>query len=525
MFHLFKMTTIGKTLLAGGTSLFVACIALSNGGLLPLGVGDFFFFLSIAILAALYRPGWIFLLLVMALPLETVNLAPMSFGLDFRPYQFLELSLLLGLLIRLLSKRTLPELPEFGLPDALLLLVPIGSLFALVNAPSAGLSFKLSLVLLSLYGLYVLGRIYLQSLDDVRKALPFVLASGLLILSYAIFQNVRFLSGSDPFQVMPGRPDGGFPEPDWLGMYLVFFGVLLVSLGAAFRKDDGEAKWRRMAGHSALFFSFAMLFTVLLMAVSRSAWLGMFVSGVIATALFSYARKDMRAVGMYIGGISVAFFVAVGLVVSIPLTNFDLSGRAGSIASGNQEITVACYSADTVLPQVLHTPDELALNGCRHINLEEIDAERAAGKSIQKVFRSDPNVEIRKDIYAKSWSEIQEHPVFGIGWGSISRILGTDERGAGLNASNVFLEVWLGSGILGLVGLLGFFAVVVLRAARMFLGSDPEAGLPRGAFPIFVLSVVPGLVVFDLFNAGILLGFLWVLFAAILIHEGKPENR
>ncbi len=511
-------------LLVGGTILFFACVTLSNMGLLPPRVGDFLFFLAVATFAALYRPGWTFLLLVLALPLEMVNLAPPDLGVDLRPYQFLELSLLLGLLIRFLSRRALPAFPKFGLPDALLLLVPIGSFLALPNAPSVGLSFKLSLVLLSLYGLYVLGRIYLQSLDDVRKVLPFVLASGMMVLCYAIFQNVRFLSGSDPFQAMPGRPDGGFPEPDWLGAYLIFLGAVLFSMFAA--ANHGRS-FRGRVGYLPVFFagiaSLTCLFTVLLMTVARSAWIGMFVSGVVSAGLFAFARRDTRDVGRYLGGISMAFLFSLALVVSVPLTRFDLFERATSVA-GLQEITVSCDAGSALsgeLPERISDISELGRYGCRHIDLEETDAEEAIGNSVGTVLRPDPSIGIRKDVYGVSLAEIGRHPVLGIGWGSISRILGTDERGAGLNASNVFLEVWLGSGILGLVGLIGFFAVVFLRAARMFLGSDPEAGLPRGAFPIFVLSVVPGLVVFDLFNAGILLGFLWILFAAMIVSENR----
>jgi len=542
MLHLFKMTAIGKALLAGGSLLFVALIVFWNMGLLPLGTGDFVFFAVLAVCVAAYRPGWAFLLLVMSLPLEAVKLTPANFGLDLRPYQFLELSLLLGLLIRFLSRRALPEFPKFGLPDALLLLVPLGSLLALINAPLVALSFKLSLVLLSLYGLYVLGRIYLRSLDDVRKALPFVFVSGVIVLFYAVFQNIWFLSDLESFQVMPGRPDGMFPEPDWLGMYLVFFGTMLLSLGATFRGGDDATGWKRIAKHGSFFVLLTALFSVLLMTVSRSAWLGMLLSGAITIGLFAYARRGTRAAETYIGGISAAFLLALALVVFVPLTRFDLFGRAESIASGDQSITVSCVR-EQALPEEIASVDRLGALGCQHIDLEEADAERAAGKFIATVDRPDPNVEIRKDIYRKSLKEAKEHPVFGIGWGSISSLLGTDARGAGLNASNVFLEVWLGSGTLGLVGLVSFLALVVARVSRRFFKhaviASPPASLrealragearqsmePSGkqsfnaTFPIFVLSVIPGLIVFDLFNAGILLGFLWILFAALLVND------
>lgn len=523
------MTVIGKALLICGALLFVTAICFRNLDLLPLGTGYFILFSVLAIGGAAYRPGWIFLLLVLSLPLEAANLAPSSLGFDLRPYQLLEISLFLGLLIRFFSKRALPELPKLELPDALLLLIPIGSLPALVNAPSTASSFKLSLVLFSLYGLYLLGRIYMRSLDDIRKVLPFVLVPGAIVLCYALFQNIRFLSGFEPFQAMPGRPDGGFPEPDWLGAYLIFLGAVFFSIfTGVFR---GRFPGNR-SGYLLAFFSrvasFILLFVVLLMTVARSAWLGAFVSGVVSVGLFAFMRRDARIAGAYAGSILVAFIFAIALVVLVPLTRFDLLGRTMSTA-GLQEVTVSCHTGSALpaeLPERISDVSELGSYDCRHIDLEDIGSEQASGNTIATVLRPDPSIGIRKDIYGTSMGEIGRHPVLGIGWGSISGILGTDDRGAGLNASDVFLEVWLGSGMLGIIGLVGFFAVVLARAARAFRASGPGARFPEGAFPIFVLSVVSGLVIFNLFNSGMLLGFFWVLLAvAVSVADGSKNNQ
>lgn len=529
MFHLFRMTVIGKALLICGALLFVVIICFRNLDLLPLGTGYFVLFSVLAIGGATYRPGWMFLLLVMALPLEAANLAPSGLGFDLRPYQLLETSLFLGLLIRFFSKRALPELPKFELPDALLLLIPIGSLPALMNAPSTASSFKLSLVLFFLYGLYVLGRIYMRSLDDIRKVLPFVLVSGAIVLCYALFQNIRFLSGFDPFQAMPGRPDGGFPEPDWLGAYLIFLGAVFFSIfTGVFR---GRFPGNR-SGYLPMFLiggaSFTLLFMTLLMTVVRSAWIGMAAAVLVAVALFAYARREAKPVGTYAGSIGVALLLSVVLVSVVPLTRFDLLGRATSTV-GLQEITVSCDTGSALpveLPERISDISELGSYDCRHIDLEDIGSEKEGGNFVTTILRPDPSIGIRKDIYGISMREIGGHPILGIGWGSISRMLGTDDRGAGLNASNVFLEVWLGSGMLGIIGLAGFFAVVLARAARAFRASAPGARFPEGVFPIFVLSVVSGLVVFNLFNSGLLLGFFWVLLAVtVSVAEGLKNKQ
>ncbi len=526
MAHLFKMTPIGQMLLAGGMFLSVVLIAFRNMGLLPIGTGDFVFFAVLAVCIAAYRPGWVFLLLVMSLPLETVNLAPLDLGIEFRPYQFLEVALVSGLLIRLLARRALPEIPRPTLPDALLLLVPIGSLPALVNAPSGALSFKLSLVLLSMYGLYVLARMYVRSLDDVRKVLPFVLVSGAIVLCYAFLQNIRFLYGLDPFQAMPGRPDGGFPEPDWLGAYLIFLGAIFFSM---FTRICRSRFSEDRTGYLVSFFmgvaSFTFLFTALLMTVARSAWIGMFVAGVVSVGLFVLVRRDTKDVSAYLGGLSVAVLLSLAFVIFVPLTRFDIFERATSTA-GFQEITVSCDAGSALsgeLPERISDVSELESYGCHHIDLEEIGIEETNGNSVTTTLRPDPSIGIRKDIYGLSFAEIGKHPVLGIGWGSISQVLGTDDRGAGLNASNVFLEVWLGSGLLGLVGFVGFLALILIRALRTFFHARAKDDSSHDdiAFPVFVLSVVSGLIVFNLFNAGILLGFLWVLFAALLASEDR----
>lgn len=511
-----EMTSIGKTLLLCGAALSVLVVVFQNIGIFPLETGDFLFFFVLATLIASYRPGWMFLLLLMSLPFEMTHLSPMTAGPEVRPYQFLEVALYAGLILRFLARQALPELPKFGVPDGLLLLVPVGSLFSLWNAPSVGLSLKLSLVLFSLYGLYLLSRIYLRSIDDIRKVLPFVLASGSVVLLYSVVQNIRFLSGSDPFEVMPGRPDGGFPEPDWLGMYLVFLGSVLFAFGTSFRAGEGRERVR-MAGQGTLLFAvLSVFFSVLLMTVSRSAWLGALVSGALSVLLLAYVRRSMKAVTMYVVGISSAFLLAVVLVACAPLTRFDLLGRAASTA-GSQEITVSCVAGGVrsgSLPDRISDVSELAPYGCRHIDIEEIEGERSRGNLVTTVLRPDPNVNIRKEIYRKSWQELRSHPLLGIGWGSISSVLGVDARGAGLNASNVLFEVWLGSGVLGLFGLLGFLAVVSARSLREIRSRTEPAD---ATFPSFVLSALFGILVFDLFNSGILLGFIWVLFAAFLV--------
>jgi O-antigen ligase len=160
--------------------------------------------------------------------------------------------------------------------------------------------------------------------------------------------------------------------------------------------------------------------------------------------------------------------------------------------------------------------DELARYGCRHINLEEIQNEKAKGHFVMEVFRTDPNVDIRSRIYQQSFMEIKAHPVFGIGWGNIGRILGTDENGHALNSSNIFLETWLGAGIIG------FFAIVLIFLYSLgngikFLISGKNA--EEKVLGIFLMLGLFALLIPDLFNAGVFLAILWTFFGIAMIKK------
>lgn len=506
-----SLSPISKVLLYACGILFVGLALFPYSGV-RLQWSDFAFLFVLTTVAAAYRPGWIFLLLVSVLPIETVNIAPAGVGGGIRPYQFIMSALFLGLGIRYLARRPMPGWPRPHIGDALLMLIPIGSLPALVNAPDRGSSLRLSVILFTFYGLYALFRIYVRSSDDVRRILPFIISSSLLTSFSAVIQNILFASGNGFFEVMPGRPNALFAEPDWMGMYLV--SSIAVFSAAAFMFASRSNSWREYARMKRSVFLFATLIltiVALVISVSRSAWLGSTAVAVVSVCLAIFGH-DRKSAGFLAATMLSATVLASG--ISLMLTTFDLSGRAGSIGSGRQTITVSCENR-VVLPTTISSAEELAGFGCRHIDLDEIAAEESGGRFVTTVMRDDPNVSIRSRIYASSIGLIREHPLLGIGWGSVSQALGTDGRGTGLNASDVFLEVWLGSGLAGILGLIGFLGLLAVRSVRDFFST-------RGAFPLFIVAVFAGTVVFDLLNSGILLGFFWALLGvagSYLFHE------
>ncbi|NTW75554.1 MAG: hypothetical protein HGB34_01500 [Candidatus Moranbacteria bacterium] len=498
-----SMSPIAKSLLFSSGAIFSILVLASYKGMLPLGLPDFFFLLVLSILAAAYRPGWMFLLLVTILPLETVNLAPVTFGTDIRPYQFLVLAIYAGLAVRFVSGRSFPAWPKPHAGDVFLSLIPIGALVAVVNAPDHMLSFRMAIILFSFLALYVLFRMYIRTAEDVGRILPFVVLATVLVISLSIFQNALFLYGNRSYEVMPGRPNGSFPEADWLGVFLVFSYAAFLAAGymISSRSSSFEQSFR-MKRSTFLFLGLVGVLTALTISVSRSAWLGAAIAVVIAIILTILAKR-FRVCGFIFVTSVAAQFVAIMIITSVPLTDFDLSGRANSVGTGQQTITISCERG-TLPPTGVSTTDELAAFGCRHINLDEIPFEMTSGYVIAEIQRNDPNISIRKAIYDRSIALGSEHPFIGVGWGSITRVLGTDARGAGLNASNVFLEIWLGSGLFGIVGFVGFLVLLAYRAFRDFRRF-------RGTFPFFLITAFSGLIMFDLFNSGILLGFVWAI--------------
>ncbi|HBI33654.1 MAG TPA: hypothetical protein DEA43_03485 [Candidatus Moranbacteria bacterium] len=538
-------------------------IWFSNVGLLPFkNFGDFAVFAVLALILGLYRPGWTFLFFVGALALENINLAPKEIGLSLRPYQFFGFITAVALLVQALSKRLAFSLPKFAWYDAMPIVFAVAGFLSVLGATNKGMSFKQSIIALTFVALYFLTRIYVQSFDDAKRVVLFFLSTGLVVMIYSIWQNIRFLTGANSFEVMLGRPNGTFTEADWLGIYLVFLlSIILTIIFYQSKKTTISNFPARNASHieaggqfpiskqfsiikflnfqnALLVTSYGFLivvFITLILTVSRSAWVGAVFVVVVFLKFFLLGNYAELGEGERSGwkrllnilkmqkwqwkkagtqALFVLLALAVALAIAMPLTRFQLASRAASTA-GFQKITVACHSsADNIVPQKILNVDELGGYGCRHINLEDIEKEKALGNMVIEVDRPDPNVNIRAGIYQKSWQQIKLHPVFGIGWGSISQILGTDNRGAGLNASNIFLEVWLGSGLLGMLSFVMLLGYILALSIGAFLDNGNK--YKNGSALLFVMAGWAAVVFPNLFNSGIFLGFVWSYLAVAI---------
>lgn len=542
----------------------------------PLGMiwGSVFLF-SIFILI-LWRPRQFFWIFVVLLPLE--NVIFLSFGnlVSLRPFQIFGGLLILAVLIRMIfqkndftslglqgtfqgikklfawkkKKDKLDKFFEkeekkeakkshFNLLDLSIFTLPIFAFLSIVNSPGEMLFVKQALILTSFVFIYWLSRNYIQSRKEQLEAVWFFIAGSLPVIFYGVFQAIVFQSGWAELGVFSGRINATFTEPDWLGMYLVFLSAITFWLKFLLWESENKtmiANWSlKKVGNRILDFYLLLIFVALILTVARSAWLGFgFVVLVYFKILFflSWQKKGQWAWNIFFKKpftviyqefiyFLIVILVGLGLVYFFNLSSFHLANRAESSFSGMQKITVSCEE-NSAVPEKIKNIEELAEFNCKHINLEEIEKEKSAGFEIKEVYRPDPNVEIRKEVYLKTWSAIKNHWVIGQGIGSSGSILGPDENGTGLNASNIFLEIWISIGIFGLIVLVLVLFSPIIKAsweiACLFFKLKKQNWFNNS----FIVLIFMALVIPNLFNAGWLLGFFWVALA-IYIGSFKSE--
>ena len=542
-----KLNNTRTYLILTNALLVFFLILLSNVGVLPFkGMGDFAFFTVLALILTLYRPGWGFLFSIGTIALENINLAPESAGIMIRPYQLFGGLTVVAILIRWILKRINLGMIKLKRADYLIILITVAGFVSILGAADKGLSLKLSAILASFAFLYLLARTYIQSVDDLKKIIPFVLSSGIVIIFYGIWQNVRFMKGLESFETMPGRSNATFAEADWLGMYLVLLLAAIYSLVYYLRNKNYYADFEESKSILArfrittlnskflfLYIYLVLIFILLIITVSRSAWLGAFavtfIYLLVTLSGLSFKNWQWKSFLNQLMAVFTVLILASAYVYTFNLTNFQLLNRIQSTSTGLQKITIACENKDQLeklaqLEQVKDV-DQLGQFNCRHINLEDIESERDEGFVVAEIYRDDPNVSVRSEIYRKSWEEIKRHPILGIGWGNMGAVLGKAGDGAGLsandtkfqaelNSSNIFLQVWLGSGIAGVLAFVVVWLYILVGSIKRFLQDNWEVKVAG----LFILLGLLAVLIPNMFNAGLFLGFLWLYLGLAFIE-------
>jgi hypothetical protein len=361
----------GKTtkiyLIFANIILVIFAIWFFNVGLLPFSnTSDFLFFVLLGLIFAIYRPGWAFVFFIGSIALENINLAPQSLGLAIRPYQLLGALIIVALIIRAAMKKLpLPAnefFPKFKWYDALLIIFILGGFLSSIGAANKAISLKQSVVALSFVALYFLVRTYIQSLDDLKRIAPFFLSSAVVVVLYGILQNIIFIHGENSFEVMLGRPNATFTEPDWLGIYLVFLLTVIFtviyqqskkirifnfqfSIFNKFSITNDQIK--KYIIHATLYILLGLVFIGLILTVSRSAWLGAilitlgFLKIILTNGSLKISEWNWNNFLRELRNLVLAIIFSFIFIYAFHLTNFQIGNRAAS-TGGLQKITIAC---------------------------------------------------------------------------------------------------------------------------------------------------------------------------------------
>ncbi len=515
-----------KSLVIINSIIILTFILIVNLEFLPLKSFIAFGMLSMVIFCLTwYRLRVTFSFFVGSIFLENINLVPIELGINIRPYQILGGIIFLVIILRLLLGKLDIKLPKLFWKDYVILIFILSSFLSVIFAENQIISLKQSVIIASFGILYFLVRVFIQSFDDLKNIIPFFLSSSFVVVLYGVWQNWQFMRGGNHFEIMAGRPNATFSEPDWLGMFLVFLIAILYVL--IFKKNHSIKNiFKKINSLLWFYFSFLTLtFTTLILTVARSAWLGVWMVTITFLILvllnvndgWKNLLKNLNWKSFFSQSLIIfsAGVISIGLVYFLNLTNFELGNRIQSTGSGQQEITISCVlmfsmeQNDFLNSSVreIENVSELKKYNCRHINLEEIEREELKGNFITRVYRSDPNINVRAEVYQKSWKEVKNHWILGIGWGNIGSVLGTDESGTPLNSSNIFLETWLGAGILGIISfvilVMGIFWQGLIYLFR-------KENLKNKSWGLFLILGVVAILIPNMFNAGIMLGFIWL---------------
>lgn len=494
--------------------LLIGLIVLYHLGFLTqISVAMFLVICLCVIVFSFYMPSIAFALFVGLLPLEIVNFAPEVFGLALRPYQILGVAAIGGMITAIIFRNDIRNFFSWNVFDTLVtLFMGLSVVSVLWNCVVEDASCR-GVVVVSFGILYFVTRFFVHEKNEVITLLSLIISSGVVISMYAVVQNILFSFGLTHMEVMPGRPNATFAEPDWLGVYLVF--VLAACIAHLYYSSYHKHLWKFF--DIALYLSMFIVTIALVLTVARSAWLGALVIFFIYFIVL-IAQKKYKLFARHFVRISSLVIMSVVIVVACNLTSFELGNRAQSVRTGMQEITVSCVSQksrDTLVQKsfVKHI-GELGTYGCRHINLEEIGAEESEGNYVFKIYRDDPNIAVRSGVYVQSAKAIIQKPLVGYGWGNSSVILGDDASGTPLNASNILLETAVSVGMIGMGVLLTIFALIAFSSAKILHRSK---SMVDKSVAIFGLLGIVAIIVPNMFNAGLLLGFVWVYFGIVAI--------
>ncbi len=304
-----------------------------------------------------------------------------------------------------------------------------------------------------------------RDLEDVRSALTglMVVGSGVAVFSLSDTSSIRSEFGG---ALVEGRAQGVFPQPNDLGAFAAI--LLMVALGAALGARTRVARFVSVA-------TAGLASLALIMSLSRGAWLGAALGGVLMLWLLPRARRVVVV-------LVVPVLVVLGSVIAV----VD-PPDAPQLRVVRERLTVFANPAENPYDQ-------------------------------------------RLSIYREATSEIRAHPWTGTGpggfpilaarSGSLTGVWGAD------HAHNVLLTVAAEAGIPAaalLIGLTVAIGLVVVRAARQLPDVKDRAIVVGVGCGMFV-QVGQGLVDFNLRNPVVSI-LMWSLLGMVLVARRELKRH
>lgn len=359
---------------------------------------------------------------------------------------------------------------------------------SLWNSPNILRGVQETLVLISFLVIYWVTMFHVNQKKDLDGVFYVALASSLVTALIALAQVVAYKMGLELIEVMPGRPNSILPEPDWLGFFMVFSLVILLIVPFLRRS---EKDWRLVRLFDKRYLTYglqALFFIVIILTIARASWLA--ATAVIGAYLLITFIDDNNPFLMPIAqGVRIffVFLLSLGIIYSLHLTPFSLKNRALSIVTG-QEVHAVMTDPET--------GKEVS------IKKSEIENYTKKGIEVKQKKVEDINISRRTESFTDNFDIILKHPLLGIGFGGIETVFGK-----GVNANNIFMEVWIATGTLGLIIFLLVLYCLVREWVVYFV---KRRNRQNTAYLLFVILGLVAMVIPNMFNSGLFLGFFWI---------------
>jgi len=295
-----------------------------------------------------------------------------------------------------------------------------------------------------------------NQLYNVFKTLFY--STGVLIL-IGVYEGIAFKFGWNTFTVFDGRVDSLLPEPNWLAMFLTIIYAILLPIQLNLQK-----KW-------SLWYLMLGLLFIVIASLTRASWLAIFIiTGIFFLRNIIWGDKKKNLL-KYMTSIAITIFLAV-ILSQTGITGFNLKDRALSI-----------FTQDMVYYDK---------------EITQYNQDEEISKNIEK----DINIIKRQDDYNNALEIGTEYFLTGVGFNGYEHRVGD-----GRNASNLFLGVFVSSGIIGVSILFTIFYTLV-KQSFFFYSSDTKLSN-------IILNIILAITITGMFNDPYLMGFLWIILAIV----------